>query len=247
MKTPFARSWFAICCLVGLAAQGCVPGSASRPVTLQRGGRQLAVEVVQDGRPIGPTGGVWRLKARPFELRLSGDLRWASYHATIGRELAGKLAALGRPMVFFAGTASAVDGNALHVLRGQAEVDEAAELFTADEGFFVKQWGAQQAQAAELAARLRRELGSAPAIACFGHVPFPCSDRGGSPRYFLENACALGGERVRGTFKVESVGGGNESSFGSDRRVHMLVFLESPIDKEFRRVSWSLLTLEFEP
>jgi hypothetical protein len=236
-------------CALGLILfAGCVPGQISRPVALQTGDRQLEVGVFQDGRRVSPVLGAWKLKARPFELELSGDVRWASYHATAGDELAKKLAALDRPLVFFARTGLPAEGNGLHVLRGRAESDEAAELFVADELFFRRQWGANEPQSKELAARLLKAFGAVPAIACFGHFPFPSGSAKDSPRYFLRDATVTGGERVRGRFRVETLSEGSANRpLGALGRVHLLVFLETPVDPEFRRVTWSHLVLEFVP
>lgn len=229
-----------------LALSGCTVGRTARPMTVQSGGKFVSVEVFQDGQKLVPSGGVWRLKPAPFELALSGDLRWASYHAAAAGELARKFAALDRPLVFFAGTASPAEGGRLHVFRGRAESDEAAELFTADEQFFAKQWGAKEPQARELAARLRKEFGSAPAIASFGHFPFPSGGAGENPRYFLGDATRGGGERASGRFRVEVLReGAVDRPPGAGQRVHLLVFLESPLDRDFRRAVWSRLILEF--
>jgi hypothetical protein len=227
-----------------LALSGCA--RSPKPVTVQSGRKTLSVEVFQDGRKLSPVGGVWRLKAAPFEFGLSGDLRWASYHAAGGDELARKLAALDRPLVFFAATTSPAEGARLYVFRGRAESDEATELFTADERFFSKQWGSKEPEARELAARLRKEFGSAPAIASFGHFPFPSGGAGEAPRYFLGDA-TRDGERSSGRFRVESIRAGPVARPpAAGQRVQLLIFLESPIDRDFRRTGWSRLILEFE-
>jgi len=247
MKAPSLR--FAM--VLGSAAalltlSGCA--RTPKPVIVQSGGRRLAVEVFQDGQTVSAVNGIWRLKARPFELALSGDLRWASYHATAGDELARKLSALDRPLVFFAGTASPAEGERLYVFRGRAESDEAAELFTADEQFFAKQWGAKEPQARELSARLRKEFGSAPAIACFGHFPFPSGPAADAPRYSLADVTRSAGERLSGRFRVETLReGALDRPPEAGQRVHLLVFLESPVDRDFRRTVWSRLILEFGP
>jgi len=245
----FLTVWFLLsaCAALALAAGGCVPGGQSaRPVVLQRGSKQVEIEVVQDGRTVIPADGVWRLGPRPFEFRLSGDLGLASYQATAGEALARKLAALDRPLAFFASSIAPADGNRLYVLQGQAEADEAAELFAADEPFFTRQWGAKEPQARELAARLRKEFGTTPAIACFGHCPFPSRAEKDNPRYFLANFSPTDAGRSRGEYRVDSISDGKrDQPLGRLPRVHLLLFIESPIDKEFRRVSWTHLVLEF--
>ncbi|HOX04915.1 MAG TPA: hypothetical protein PK280_00825 [Planctomycetota bacterium] len=239
---------FLLCALAASLSAGCSPAGAARPALLQDGTRQVTVDVFQDGRKVAPVNGVRRLRAAPFELELSGDLRWASYHAAAGGELAGKLSTPGRPLVLFAGTAAPAEGGRLHVFRGRAESDEAAEIFTADERFFIRQWGAREPQARELAERLSRKFGAPPAIACFGRFPLPCADAAASPRYFLSGATGLGGERLRGRFRVEALReGASDLALGAIPRLHLLVFLEGPIDREFRSAAWTELVLEFVP